>query len=366
MKKCCLVNFHGAWGGAEKVAIEVIKVLKKNYEPTLVTAFPGEFTNRLVTDDRINVHIITKGSAQYGSIISKIFLILVFGLKLRNYVKKENFDLLYLNNQVAIITSIFLLGLKCKIIAHDHTYQRRILKKLIYNLIVFVSIDRLIFVSRDLARHNIIVRMKKTRVIHNGFDFYVDNKKENLVHRTVVMPAMFRAWKGHIVLIEALAILADAGINFRCEILGAANSEAEKRYFKTCIDLVGKYHLSDRIKFIGFVDDVMPYLNRAGYVLVQPSNLPDPLPTTLIEACFLGIPMIGSKVGGIPEIIIEGENGFTFECNNSLDLAKQLKSLLLQPDALRNEMENHAKRVFSENFTAQKFQENIEKIIITC
>ena len=114
------------------------------------------------------------------------------------------------------------------------------------------------------------------------------------------------------------------------------------------------------------MDDVLPYLNRDGFVLVQPSSLPDPLPTTLIEACFLGIPMIGSKIGGIPEIITEGRNGFTFECNNSMDLAQKLKSLLLQPDAARYEMEKHAKRVFCEKFAVQKFQENIEKVIISC
>ena len=110
LKKCCLVNFHGDWGGAEKVAIEVIKVLKQNYTPTLVTAFSGDFTDRFVSDESINVHTLQKGSARLEGSIIKILYILVFGLQLRKFVKNGKFELLYLNNQVAIVTSIFMLG----------------------------------------------------------------------------------------------------------------------------------------------------------------------------------------------------------------------------------------------------------------
>lgn len=366
MKKCCLVNFHGDWGGAEKVALETMKVLKKSYDVTLVTGFHGEFTNRIITDDGIKLRVLLKIKPSFEGLIKKLMYILKFGWHLRNYVRNEELELVYLNNQVAIVSSIFLLGLNCKVIAHDHTYQRNNFKKFFYNMIIFVCIDRLIYVSRDLERSNIMFGLKKSRVVYNGFEFNADNMRHRIENRTVVMPSMFRSWKGHVVLIHALAQVSDEGIDYNCEILGSANSVSERRYMKMCVDLVCKYDLTDKVKFVGFVDDVLPYLNRDGYILVQPSNLADPLPTTLIEACFLGIPMIGTKIGGIPEIITEGKNGFTFECNNSQDLAQQLKRLLLQSDTLRTEMENHAKRTFSEKFTVQKFQQNIAKVIKSC
>jgi glycosyltransferase involved in cell wall biosynthesis len=65
--------------------------------------------------------------------------------------------------------------------------------------------------------------------------------------------------------------------------------------------LVEANGLRDRIKLVGYRDDI-PELLQAADVVVQPSHF-DALPTTLIQALAAGVPAVASDVGGIPEIV---------------------------------------------------------------
>jgi glycosyltransferase involved in cell wall biosynthesis len=66
------------------------------------------------------------------------------------------------------------------------------------------------------------------------------------------------------------------------------------------------------------------------------------LPTSAIEAGFFEVPVVASRIGGLPEIIADGETGFLFESGNVDQLARHL-TLLLADAELRNNMGRKAR-----------------------
>ena len=69
------------------------------------------------------------------------------------------------------------------------------------------------------------------------------------------------------------------------------------------------------------------------YFVVVPSEWYENNPMTIIEAYSVGTPVIGAKIGGIPEIVVDGKTGYQFESGN----VKALSEIILKADGLNDE-----------------------------
>ncbi|MBK27040.1 MAG: hypothetical protein CME70_23755 [Halobacteriovorax sp.] len=83
--------------------------------------------------------------------------------------------------------------------------------------------------------------------------------------------------------------------------------------------------IQDRVQFVGFQKDVKKFLKKAD-ALVIPS-LREGLPMTLIEACCMGLPVVGSRVGGIPLLVEDEHNGLLFKVEDADELSLKLRVL---------------------------------------
>ena len=100
---------------------------------------------------------------------------------------------------------------------------------------------------------------------------------------------------------------------------------------------------------------------KACYCLVVPS-LSEGLPRVILEAQALAKPVIASKVGGIPELITDGRNGFLFKVGDSNELAEKLRTLLNNKE-LAIEMGRRGRDLVGENFSNEKYLENYIQMI---
>ena len=80
-----------------------------------------------------------------------------------------------------------------------------------------------------------------------------------------------------------------------------------------------------------------------------------------MEACAAHLPVVGSKVGGIPEIIQNGINGFLFDPENEFELAEVLNKLIINNE-LRNNISLNAFMSIKENWDIEK---QVKKLIET-
>lgn len=134
--------------------------------------------------------------------------------------------------------------------------------------------------------------------------------------------------KGFGVLIEACGRLRDAGVDFRCEIVGEGALRA------ALSSDIARLGLEERVRLIGALpqEQVRARLYQAS-VFVMPSVVAsdgnmDGVPVALMEAMAAGLPVVATTVSGIPEIVRDGWSGRLTPPGDSEALASTLRSLL--------------------------------------
>jgi glycosyltransferase involved in cell wall biosynthesis len=144
--------------------------------------------------------------------------------------------------------------------------------------------------------------------------------------RRILCVARFDPEKGHLVLLEAAARLVAEGLDFRIELIGDGVLRPE---IERSIERLG---LSRHVELLGWKKS-LEVRDRllASRVFVLPS-LAEGLPVVLMEALALERPVISTYVAGIPELVVDGENGWLVPASSVEDLACALRAALLAPD----------------------------------
>lgn len=156
-------------------------------------------------------------------------------------------------------------------------------------------------------------------------------------------------WKGHTHLIEALRLLSEEPVPHL--LIGGEGTLRQ--------DLgrqVREKGLEDRVTFLDHIPGslVASYYSLAD-VYTQPSIIDrdgttEGLGVTLLEAMACGVPCVASRVGGIPDIIDDGENGFLVEPGNPHELAEKI-GVLLRDEGLRRNMGEKGRLFVEEKYS---------------
>jgi glycosyltransferase involved in cell wall biosynthesis len=162
--------------------------------------------------------------------------------------------------------------------------------------------------------------------------------------------------KGHHVFLEAAALLVAQGVPARYIIAGAAAREAPG-YLDELRQRSDELGLNGQMELISPFDDIAELLDRVD-VFVHASVLPDSLPTTVIEAMAGGTPIVATAVGGVPELVTEGENGYLVPPDDPEAMASRIADLVAAPErraalgarALADARANFAVEVFVDRF----------------
>lgn len=163
--------------------------------------------------------------------------------------------------------------------------------------------------------------------------------------------------KGCDFLIKVFATLVSRYPNVSLKIVGGGEIEGELKGMVNSLGATGRITLSGPTKDY---ESVFAYLNEA-YALVVPSRT-DNFPTVVFEAFSYGVPVIGSKAGGIPEMIDDKVNGYICESENEEQWIEKLSYLIEQP-SVRNEMAVNARDIFEKRYTMQRHVENVEAFV---
>ncbi|WP_310448391.1 glycosyltransferase [Thiobacillus sp.] len=110
------------------------------------------------------------------------------------------------------------------------------------------------------------------------------------------------------------------------------------------------------IEFLGFVSgDPLWKLLREARAIVLPSEWYENAPMSVLEAYASGKPVIGARIGGIPEMVMEGETGWLFESGSVDELAGKLAHMQSQSGAEISAMGQAARRVVEERFNERQY-----------
>ena len=121
---------------------------------------------------------------------------------------------------------------------------------------------------------------------------------------------------------------------------------------------VHQHGLADRIRLLGKVTDVHPFL-RVLDVLMLTSNS-EGKPMSLLEGMSHGLPVVATRVGGIPELVEDGENGFLFQPGDEIAATEAVSRLVLDTE-LRQRMSESSKRKFDSDLNIEVIKHQMEK-----
>lgn len=242
------------------------------------------------------------------------------------------------------------------IITH-HGKTGHTLKVKIYEFLELVMMKRanaVVAVSDDMKRMLIDsgVRSQQVHLVEN---FMTVRALERLPSQSSPLKLIFvgrlSPEKGCESLILALKNLNDPSISLT--ILGDG---VERARLTTLVEASG---LKDQIQFLGFRNDVALQMAAAD-ALVMPS-FREGQPLTLIEACMMGLPVLASKVGGIPELVHPGRNGLLFSPGNIEQIAECIRNFKTQQPHLSQEADK-LKVQFKTRFAPETWAMNTKSI----
>jgi glycosyltransferase involved in cell wall biosynthesis len=118
--------------------------------------------------------------------------------------------------------------------------------------------------------------------------------------------------------------------------------------------------IEHRVRFLGTVDDVAEYMAAAdGFTL---SSKWEGFGIVFAEAQACGLPVVATDVGGIPEVVKDGESGFLVPPENPQRLATALDRIVRMPTKKRSELGTHGRQNVEQNFSITAIADQWEEI----
>ncbi|WP_418417342.1 glycosyltransferase family 4 protein [Blautia sp.] len=197
---------------------------------------------------------------------------------------------------------------------------------------------------------------------------------QNIRRHRIFMHQGFKPIKGLHILLEAMFILKKRYPDLELYMSGSnymKNSTLKDKilqpgYIKYLFKKINEYKLTECIHFTGILNatQIIDELKKA-HVMVLPSSIENS-PNSLCEAQLVGIPCVASYVGGVPEMIENGENGFLYTFNEPLMLAEYISKIFESDELAEKFSEREYKKIRekqNQEFVLRKTLENYTKII---
>jgi len=162
--------------------------------------------------------------------------------------------------------------------------------------------------------------------------------------------------KGHDCLLEAAALLKSESLNFVVQIFGSGNTD----YIKHLKKRISSAGLERNFSWKGYETNMDRIYGEID-VCVVPSNFDEPFGMVAVEASAYGLPVVASRRGGLPEIIVDSVTGWLVEPNSPQQLADRIASLIRDPDQARRMGMAGRERVFK-HFTVEKMVMEFESL----
>ena len=227
---------------------------------------------------------------------------------------------------------------------------------------------RLIAISGSVRDRHIAhgVAPEKVQVIHHGTDteaFRAVSLERKMMRGVLGLPPDALAVgivgrvsreKGHSDLLEALRLLSASHPALHVVVVGDGPDLPVLR------EEAREKGIANRVIFAGFRDDVNNVIAALDMVAV-PSNWQEPCSAAIQQAMALGKPVIGSRMGGTPELIAEGETGLLVPASDPAALADALAALSSDP-ALRVRMGEAGAARVEKLFTLRLMTDRVEAL----
>ena len=359
--------------GASKIFLQTVSIAKNNGHHVVVgLSKKGElekaFLDLGVPVEIINLGILRRQYFNFKGIVNRYKQWNKAIPVLESIIQSHQINLIYSNTAAVLIGAYIAKRRSIKHTWHIH----EIIEKPIF-LHRFLSwcfkhyADQLIVVSKAVEKHwQKDIDNNKIKQIYNGIETVQSTSLPsfrttlNIPSNALVigMAARIHYWKGQSYFVDiANALLEIENSTAPLYFLIAGDPYTGYEYLlDQLMKQIHQLKRKDQIIYLGFVKE-MDVFYRSIDLLILPSQLPDPLPTVILEAMQYQIPVVATKQGGAMEMVIENETGIFIPLNNALEAAQKIYAIL--PEKIRLSMGLKGKKRVDEHFSQASFEKNI-------
>jgi len=333
--KVMQVNVDGWFYGRPKYVCKLAKLLLNSGVDCKIIGGSGLFEEELKNNSIKNIRIFPKWKPLDRSVRSII--------NLYKIIKNEKPDLIHSHG----ITENIIMGiiggmLKIPVLATYHTnpfdkyqFERSIeqkIKRYSYELFYIDFLTKIasrnftyITVISDELKKSFVqqgFKQSKIKVVYFGVDVGGNDIQFKLKRRgekSILFVGRVSTEKGCGCLLRACKRIADRGKTFKLALIGHGRIS----YFS---DMAIKLGIDGRVLFAGFRREFNDFLMGSD-IFILPSR-GEGLPISILEAMAYGLPIIGTNVGGISEVIEDGENGYLVPPNDEISLADAIDRMI--------------------------------------
>lgn len=360
-------------GGAERAFYSLLKYLDKD-KFKIYVACPADgpmFNNFRKYADEIKTFNFKNWALNPSTIFS-----------LKNYMEQKRIDIvhthLYSADFMGIIAAKLARVPVNLVTVHGHNFSStgqfdlRSVKNLFCSFIyraIYMFCDKVITVCQALKydlikRLGLKVKEEKIKVIYNGVDLEEVSEYSQVANQElknisdnnlkfVGVIANFDKVKGHRILLKAIPqVLREVA---EAKFLFVGDGEEKERLKQ----LAERFRIEDSIIFTGHSNNITEIISICKLIVLP--SLMEGFPLIILEAMSLGKAVVATKVGGIPELVEEKENGMLVSPNDYEGLAKAIITLL-KDEILASEMGRKGKEIVCSKFQAQKMAAETGKL----
>jgi glycosyltransferase involved in cell wall biosynthesis len=317
-----------SFGGQEQYIFKVMCGLRERGHDVQAICQPHVKLAQRLQDDGFVVHtLLTDGFVNYAKGV----------VRLRRLFIEQGFDVVNTNSR----RDTMLVGVAARLAGVPLVVRSRHLAKRVGSLLSYTVVPHAVIACSQYVRNHLIERgaaPDKVKVVYPGID--LNNWPTGSTLRSelklaendvvIVSVAVMREQKGHRVLLEAVEPLIRARPNVHLVLVGSGSPLME-----TLQGIVQERGLARRVHFLGTRQDVPQILNGSDIFALATET--EAIGTVFAEAQASGLPVIGTRVGGVPEMMLENETGILFALRDVAALTSALQKLLDNP-ALRRQM----------------------------
>jgi len=298
--------------------------------------------------------------------------------RMERIIRTNKIDIVNAHHFMSFIYSIYGCKLRNRVklvyTEHSEWEVNRIGRKwVLFSKYIMSKADNIICVNEKMVsamRNKFNLGFHKVDSINNGVQEFCELDEDSKRHirkelglednfRTIGMVANFRKVKNHEFMIDAFANLLNKYQDVRLLLIGQGfkndpeNTESEIKV------LVNKKNMKKSVLFLGFRDDVHRILSIVDIFCLVSHK--EGTPISLIEAMGAGIPVVGTDVEGIRDIITHKNNGFLVDPGQPQDLTDCLYNLLMD-DELRFNLGLRGRQFALENYSLKNCISQYERL----
>jgi glycosyltransferase involved in cell wall biosynthesis len=360
-KRILLVDHTAAMSGAEIALFNLAKALDPSrYQPVVLLFSEGPLAERFRAAG-IETHVLEmsggviharKDDLGGGTLlrIRDVMATLAFVRRIARFMRTSNIALVHTNSLKSdLIAGLAARAARLPVVWHlrDRISDDYLPAKVATTFRFFCRFlpHRVIAIS-DSVRQT-LGQNPRVRIVHDGTP--VEAMPLPASHdgqMRIGLVGRITPWKGQDVFLRAASIVHREFPSARFQVIGAALF-GESEYERQLRKIVEAEKMSDVVEFTGFRSDVADLISRLD-LLVHASKTGEPFGQVIIEGMAAGKPVVGTRGGAVPEIIIEGQTGLLVPMGDPHAMAQAICSLLSDPTraaemgrAGRKRVENH-------------------------